>query len=120
MRVVIKRTGWLKSPFRPIAIALFCSVVLVALVLAGTFTFYYVRYSRLIDERLQSPVFPNVSQVYAAPDKIRVGQAATADDIAAYLRRAGYGQSRETPKGKFELIQGGLRVIPGADSYFAG
>jgi len=35
---------------------------------ASVLTFYYVRFSRLIDARLQGPVFPNVSQVYAAPE----------------------------------------------------
>ena len=119
MRVVIRRGWLLHSRFRSVGLA---AVLLLAIGLVGaasTFTFYYVRYSRLIDERLRGPVFPNVSQVYAAPETVRLGQPVDAQTIASYLRRAGYTEERDNPRGWYQRLPEGIRVVPGTESYFA-
>jgi penicillin-binding protein 1B len=98
------------------------ALALVALGLIGgafTFTFYYVRYSRLIDERLRGPVFPNVAQVYAAPETVRLGQPADPLAIVSYLRRAGYTEERDDPRGWYQRLPDGVRIVPGPESYFA-
>ena len=60
MRVVIRRRAS-KTPFlHPVVWGLLGVCLLVAVAGASLFTFYYVRYSRLIDERLSGPVFPTV------------------------------------------------------------
>ena len=118
MRVVIKKSGWLSPPFRSLAwvgLSLF-GVVLIAG--ASVMTYYYVRFSRVIDERLQGSVFPNVSQIYAAPEKLRVGEKTSASEVVAYLRSAGLSERQDNPKGSYELLADGVRINPGSDSYF--
>lgn len=119
MRIVIRKSWWLRSSFRHLTLT-FLSLLAVALVGgASLLTFYYVRFSRLTEERLRGPVFPNVSQVYAAPETIRVGEPGSPQDMAAYLRQAGYTESKDNPKGWYQLLSDGIRVHPGAASYFA-
>ena len=62
----------------------------IALALAGgvsVFTYYYVKYARIIDERLRAGVFANTTLIYAAPRRIAVGDGTRGEEIAAYLRR---------------------------------
>lgn len=125
MRVIIpdgKRWGLL---FRPVGLAVASFILLTLVGTAGTFVFYYVRYSRMIDERLSGPVFPNVSQIYASPEKVRVGERISRYDVAAQLRLAGYSETQDEAaanpltKGRFRLTRSGIQIIPGPDSYFA-
>ncbi|MBI3934417.1 MAG: PBP1A family penicillin-binding protein [Acidobacteria bacterium] len=94
--------------------------LLVAVATASILTYYYVGYSRTIAERLQGPVFPNVSQVYAAPERLELGDPASAAGIVAHLRATGFGDRRETPKGRYEPVRNGVRIYPGRDAYFSG
>ena len=125
MRVIIpngKRWGLL---FRPVGLAVAGFVLLTLIGSAGSFAYYYVRYSRLIDERLSGPVFPNVSQIYAAPEKLRLGERITRYEVAAQLRLAGFSETEDDAaanlesKGHFRLTRRGIRISPGPDSYFA-
>src|SRR5258708_5087180 len=120
MRVVIKKNGWLKaSSVSPIA---WVGLGLAGFLLVGSaafFSFFYFRYSRIIDERLQGPVFPNVSQIYAAPEELRIGDKANVGQIVSSLRSAGLSERQENPKGYFTTLTDGIRVMPGAASYFA-
>jgi penicillin-binding protein 1B len=36
------------------------------------------------------------------------------------LRAAGFGEQKDTPKGRYEMVRGGVRIYPGSDSYFSG
>jgi penicillin-binding protein 1B len=65
----------------------------------GTFTYYYAKYSRLIDEKLRVGPFANTAKIFAAPESVAVGEAATPAGIAAELRRSGYDESRGNPTG---------------------
>ena len=50
---------------------------------------------------------------------IAVGDAITAEEIAAQLRRCGYSESRGNAMGWFQLRpDGGIEIFPGPDSYF--
>jgi penicillin-binding protein 1B len=103
----------------PFGKALLAGVVL--LVTAGVlgFTYFYVKYSRLIDEKLRAGPFANTSKIYAAPKVVGVGDAISADDIVAALRRAGYRESRDNPMGWFNVRpDGAVEIFPGHDSYF--
>ena len=118
MRVIIRKAKW-KSPLRT-GLWIGCGVALLALVAgASILTFYYVRYSRMIDQRLQGDVFPNVAQVYAAPEKLRLGQPGSVGGVLAHLRQAGFGDRKDTLRGRYEAIRGGVRIYPGPDSYFS-
>ena len=41
-------------------------IVLVVAVL-GVFSYYWVKYARIVDRRMQGPIFTNSARVYAAP-----------------------------------------------------
>ena len=120
MRVVIKKSGWLRPPFRSLA---WVGLSLLGFCFgrgASVLTFYYVRFSRVIDERLQGSVFPNVSQIYAAPEKLRVGEKASLPRVISYLRSAGLSERQDNPKGSFtSRCRMGFASFPGPDSYFA-
>ena len=120
MRIIIRKgIPGTRSLFRRLVWTLL-GVTLVVLVGGATvFTAYYVRFSRLIDERLQGQVFPETSQVYAAPVRLRVGQPASAAAVAAQLRLAGFAEGSEASRGRYQLVRGGIRIYPGPDSFFS-
>src|SRR5690349_18599244 len=64
----------------------------VLLVTAGvlSFTYYYVKYSRLIDQKLKGGPFANTSKIFAAPRVIGVGDEISPADLMLELRRSGY------------------------------
>jgi penicillin-binding protein 1B len=98
-------------------------VLLVLLVLGFTtglavFTFYYVKYSRLIEAKLAAGPFANTSMLFAAPRTVDVGDLADPQEIATDLRRSGYTESSSNRMGYFTLKPNEIDVYPGPDSYF--
>lgn len=84
------------------------------------FAFYYIKYSRIIDERMSGQIFANSAKIYARPTVLRPGDKVTPAQIAADLRRSGYVDSDvkgDAPMGTFQLVNGGIRVQPGPQSY---
>lgn len=96
-------------------------VVLVALVTVGSlgvFTYYYSKYSRLIDQKLRAGPFANTSKIYAMPEMVAVGDQATPAEIANELKRSGYSESRSNPMGWLRVGTNQIEIFPGPDSYF--
>ena len=98
-------------------------ILLVLLVLCFTtglavFTFYYVKYSRLIETKLAAGPFANTSMLFAAPRTVDVGDIADPQEIATDLRRSGYTESSSNRMGYFTLKPDEIDVYPGPDSYF--
>ncbi len=94
--------------------------VLVVLFLAtGVFLHYYVRFSQMIDARLNGNVFDNPSLVFSAPIEVEPGQALTPNQVAARLRRALYteGKLRNPAIGAYRLKGSRLEVEPGTASF---
>ena len=92
------------------------------LVLAGivvvAFSYFYVKYDRVIAKRFSSPVFSNSARIYAIPKTVRPGQALDTRAVAAELRHAGYSdKSGESPMGSYKLLSDGIEVTPGPESY---
>ena len=54
----------------------------------AVFTHYYLKYAKLIEEKLEAGPFANMSTLYAASRAVLVGQQTETTEIAAYLRRA--------------------------------
>ncbi len=119
MRVFIKKSRLVHALFRPVGLVCLSLLLLAVIGAASVFTSYYVRFSRLIDNRLAGPVFPNVSQVYAAPEKLILGQRGDRAEVISHIRMSGYTERRDNPKGWYSLLQDGIRIVPGPDSYFA-
>ena len=98
-------------------------ILLVLLVLAfttglGAFTYYYVKYSRLIEYKLAAGPFANTSLLFAAPRTVDVGDITDPQEIATDLRHSGYSESPKNPMGYFTLKPDEIDVYPGPDSYF--
>ncbi len=98
-------------------------ILLVLLVLGFTtglavFTFYYVKYSRLIETKLAAGPFANTSMLFAAPRTVDVGDIADPQEIATDLRRSGYTESSGNRMGYFALKPDEIDIYPGPDSYF--
>ncbi len=117
MRIRIARGFWTSR----IGIALVTAVLAVLLVFAGTVTYYYIQFGRLINERLTGQVFQNTSRVYSSPGHIYVGESLRATDLANYLLNAGYqeGPAPSSP-GEVHVAGSTVEVLPSSSSYFKG
>jgi penicillin-binding protein 1B len=92
--------------------------VLFGTVSLGMFTFYYLRFSRLIDRKLNIGPFQNTSMIFAAPPVVSAGDPLTAEEVVNQLRRSGYTESRTNSLGWYHLRPDAVEVFPGPDSYF--
>jgi penicillin-binding protein 1B len=95
-------------------------VVLLAVVLTvgvGTFTYFYVKYSNLIEEKLKAGPFANASLLYAAPQPVTVGDQSKPDELATYLKRTGYTESNSSRIGWYKVREDGIEINPGPDSF---
>ncbi|MBV8113499.1 MAG: PBP1A family penicillin-binding protein [Silvibacterium sp.] len=89
---------------------------------ACVFGFYYFKYSRIVDQRLEKPLFAATAKIYAAPSELRPGQKFSAHYIAQELRTAGYtvqGEGKASPMGTFSEGPESLTVHPGPQSFHA-
>jgi len=84
----------------------------------GTFTYFYAKYSQLIDQKLRAGPFANNAKIFAAPLTIGVGDTIPVNEIAAELRRSGYTESVSNPVGSYQIQPNAIQIFPGADSYF--
>jgi penicillin-binding protein 1B len=110
--------AWLaKDPLVRGALTLF---VLAAVVGLGIFSFFYIKYDRMIADRFRGPLFSNAARIYARARTLRPGDRVAARDIASQLRRAGYGEdSPDSQMGTFTLLKGGIVIEPGPQSFHA-
>jgi len=91
----------------------------VILVAAGTLTYYYISFGRMLDQRLSGQIFQNTSSVYSAPGHIFVGESLDTEDLGDYLQNAGY-QEEDVPgsPGQFQISGATVQIRPSKDSYF--
>jgi len=107
--------GWLRHPLMRI----FVLCVLVCVVIgAAVFGYFYMKYQKVVDDRLAAgPIFANVSQIYAAPREVRVGQHLSVNFIAQNLRSAGYNLNPRL--GSFTVTGNSIAIKPGPESYYS-
>jgi penicillin-binding protein 1B len=105
---------FLLSPWGKAFILIFALVLTVGV---GTFTYFYVEYSRLIEDKLKAGPFAKASLLYAAPQPVSVGDRGKGEEIAAYLKRAGYSESNSSRTGWYRVRPDGIEVNPGPDSF---
>ena len=94
----------------------------VALVGICVFSVFYIKYTRIVDERLKQPMFATTAQIYAAPREVRPGQKLGVHLIANELREAGYtadGAAQASPLGSYSEGVQQITVHPGPQSFHA-
>ncbi len=84
----------------------------------GTFTYFYWRYSHVIDRKLREGPFANTAKIFATPESVSVGDSISTAEIAAELRRSGYNESRGNPIGYYQAQPNAIEIFPGPESYF--
>jgi penicillin-binding protein 1B len=93
--------------------------LLVFLAAAGAFTYYYVRFTRVIEARLSGELFNEASLVFAAPTPVFVGEAIAPEEVAARLRKGLYAEYEGGSKvGTYRLVGDRLEIRPGSASLF--
>ena len=94
----------------------------VFLIFACVFGFYYFKYQRIVDERLEKPLFAATAKIYGAPSELRPGQKFTVQYIAQQLRTAGYsseGDGKNAAIGSYSAGPESITIHPGPESYHA-
>ena len=87
MKVRIPRSSGLTRFFlSPMGRAVLIVAAVLAIGALGTFTYFYARFARVIDERLRTGVFANSAKIFAAPESVAVGDTITPADIGTELR----------------------------------
>jgi len=110
-------------PRDPVLRAALMAFLVLAVAFTGVFSFYYVKYDRIIERRFRTPVFSNSAKIYALPRTLHNGEPAEAKDIATDLRRAGYSDAGHPENdgssqlGTFRLVSDGIEITPGPESY---
>jgi penicillin-binding protein 1B len=83
----------------------------------SVFSYYYIRYSRMIESELRAGPFANATLLYAAPHPVALGEETTGEDIATYLRRCGYSESSTNRMGWYRVRPDAVEINPGPDAY---
>jgi penicillin-binding protein 1B len=102
----------------PVVMSALAVFVAITISIVAFFSYYYVKYDRIIDKKFKGPVFSRSAKIYATPQLVEVGEKIDAKEIAADLRHAGYAEKDgQSTLGSYRLVSGGIEVKPGPDSY---
>ena len=94
----------------------------VAVLFLGVFTYLYVKYSHIVDQRMAGPIFSNAAKIFARPKTVSVGEKLDAQELVANLRRAGYSEQdkeADSPIGHYRSVRAGIEILPGPQSSHA-
>jgi penicillin-binding protein 1B len=122
IRIRIPRSGEGKRirglPRDPVLRAALVAFLILAVSFTVLFSYYYIKYDRIIERRFRTPVFSNSAKIYALPKTVRTGEKIEAKEIAAELRRAGYlDKDGQSLLGSFRMVSDGIEITPGPESY---
>jgi penicillin-binding protein 1B len=116
--------GFRGIPRDPVLRAALAAFLILAVSFTVLFSYFYIKYDRIIEKRFRSPVFANSAKIYALPKTVREGEQIEAREIATELRRAGYSEGAsnkdkegESALGTFRVLNDGIEITPGAESY---
>src|SRR5271165_2744733 len=115
---VKKKAGIVRFALHPAGKTLIGITVFSITAFFAIFTFYYVKYSRLMEEKITAGPFQNTSMLLAAPQTLAVGDKLTPQEVANDLRRAGYNESRANRVGYYTIKPDEIDIYPGPDSFF--
>jgi penicillin-binding protein 1B len=110
-----KIRGLPRDPLLRAALAVF---LILAVTCTIAFSYFYIKYDRIIEKRFRSPVFANSAKIYALPKAVRTGEQISAAEIATELLRAGYAEKAgQSALGSFRRTKDGIEITPGPESY---
>jgi penicillin-binding protein 1B len=105
-------------PADPIIRAALLIFVTLSMLVVGFFSYFYVKYDRIIEKRFRGPVFSTSALIYAEPQTVKIGEKFDARQIAAQLRHAGYSnKDGESQLGTYHLQKDAIEITPGPQSY---
>ncbi len=106
------------------AVLILLGVVACGAILFGiVFTYFYLKYMHIVDDRIRRPIFDNPAKIYATGDVVEAGDERTAAGIVAELRASGYlpgSAQSNTGVGTYSLRGNVLHIYPGSGSYYPG
>ena len=115
-----RRFGWRQTLTGPFGRIVGAGLLLTCLTVLGVFSFYYIRYQRIVDARMRGPIFETSAQIYATPRVLEPGDSVSPQQLAAELSRSGYteeGKNGAQHLGTFRLLPRGIEIRPGPESY---
>jgi penicillin-binding protein 1B len=113
-----KSSKSLLLPRDPIIRAALLAFLSASVLVVGFFSYWYVKYDRIIEQRFRDPVFANSAKIYASPRVVRLGAPFTVRDIATELRHAGYAEKDgDSMMGSYRAHGSSIEVLPGPASY---
>src|SRR5947209_4518772 len=98
-------------------------LLLLGLAVVITFSTFYSKYERIVDERIRRPIFNEPAQIFAGADRVSTGEKRAMTDLVAELRTAGYaptGQDATSRVGTYSQRGTKLQIKPGPESYQPG
>ena len=115
---VPRRAGLVRFFLHPVGKTIVA--VIVAAITLGLvfFTYFYVKYSKLIEAKLAAGPFANTSMLFASPRTVALGEGATPQELASELRHAGYSEATNNRMGHYAIQADEIAVYPGPDSAF--
>ena len=98
-------------------------LLLLCLIALITFSVFYSKYERIVDDRIRRPIFNEPAQIFAAADRVSIGDERTMSGIIAELRSAGYvsgSESATSSVGVYSQHGPKIQIKPGPNSYHPG
>jgi penicillin-binding protein 1B len=92
--------------------------IITSLALISATAYGITHLSRFADSKLTSSSSTPGTMLYSAPIVVAKGDLFTTEEIASYLRAAGYSSDPLNPLGRYEFEPGAIAVRPGPGSYF--
>ncbi|MBI2682801.1 MAG: PBP1A family penicillin-binding protein [Acidobacteriales bacterium] len=104
----------------PLVRAALATFLVLAVGFFSAFAYFYIKYEKLIDQRMAGPIFANASKIFATPRVVAPGYKATREGIAGWMRAAGYTDAKDengSRLGTYRLVSGGVEIRPGPESF---
>jgi penicillin-binding protein 1B len=79
--------------------------------------FNYVKFARIVEQRLKAGPFSDTIDIFAAPHTVAVGDVMTLTEAATLLRNSGYATAHGNPGGWINVRRNALDIFPGPNSY---
>ncbi|HLE61762.1 MAG TPA: PBP1A family penicillin-binding protein, partial [Pyrinomonadaceae bacterium] len=114
---------WRRFLRRLFSAPIIISLVFIGTIVLGVLIYYWTLFSARIDNLLRGEVFTRTAGIYAAPKQLRAGEAMSAEELMAFLRRAGYvekSQQAETARGRYSVGGNVVDVEPSSASKVDG